>query len=505
MFVDDDFLLPGLVLAGPQKGSNPISSVTTRNTASCRADHSAQPKTGHVHVQKLISKVHSGQGRSGTIKSSEARHVRSLAQHRNAHKESSKEPLPTLEQETMDDSDLDGAPLDGSLSPQSNTQPIVNAREQASLSSPAASTHFQSKDLARIPTLQHASDILYADTQVDIDMGMSTPLVAYAELPCLAQKSASLVHESAALEHEQAMDESPLQPTIEQDGPPEVVPSTQGAQAGQQMHLVVAPAEVAPALVTDIVVNEGECPRGGCDHSELAEAAQTTRASASTVEPPMPTQTLEMDATSDKKVTAPSEVVVVEDEASLAVAAQATLEALATVPADLHASMQTIACTTMSQAAAVGSGEVACSLRPPHRRMQIRRLGSHKRQKTKDHQAKLAPATKNDFRHVDVLLGDWVRNGGRSHTVKVVDASGSEPPLVEFQPSAGISLPIERAEGVWSLNGYALDEIGSTKNVLRWQHTISGATRLWWRPGTEVPADDLPSREMPSPQKPVHR
>jgi len=89
---------------------------------------------------------------------------------------------------------------------------------------------------------------------------------------------------------------------------------------------------------------------------------------------------------------------------------------------------------------------------------------------------------------VDVLLGNWVRNEGRTHTVNVCCTGGSEPSHIGFRPTVGsMPMPIEHKDGTWSLNGYVLDEAKSDKEVLRWRHVVSGAVRTWWRPGSRAP------------------
>jgi len=84
---------------------------------------------------------------------------------------------------------------------------------------------------------------------------------------------------------------------------------------------------------------------------------------------------------------------------------------------------------------------------------------------------------------VGVLLGSWVRDGGRTHTVTLDSVAGDKLGAVQFCPTGGSSpMPFARTEDTWSLNGYILDEARSTKDVLRWRHTASHAVRTWWRP-----------------------
>jgi hypothetical protein len=98
---------------------------------------------------------------------------------------------------------------------------------------------------------------------------------------------------------------------------------------------------------------------------------------------------------------------------------------------------------------------------------------------------------------VDVLLGNWVRDGGRLHSVQLNGAAGDslQPGAIEFLPTAGGSpKPIVRVTGSWSLNGYTLDEGRSTATVLHWRHAASGAVRTWWRPGSKASSEELVGR-----------
>jgi len=99
---------------------------------------------------------------------------------------------------------------------------------------------------------------------------------------------------------------------------------------------------------------------------------------------------------------------------------------------------------------------------------------------------------------VDVLLGHWVRDGGRTHAVHSTAGEGAE-----FLPGGGRSpKPILKSAGTWCLSGYVLDESRSTKQVLRWQHTDSRAVRTWWRPGCEGPSNEMLSPERTLAQPP---
>merc|ERR1712129_236477 len=109
----------------------------------------------------------------------------------------------------------------------------------------------------------------------------------------------------------------------------------------------------------------------------------------------------------------------------------------------------------------------------------------------------LPPACQFD---VDVLLGNWMRDGGRTHVVQLIGGAGGghELSAIEFWPAGGSSgKPIVRTGGRWSLNGYVLDEGGSMEDVLKWRHTASGSVRTWWRPTSKAPAHEGPLAPPP--------
>jgi hypothetical protein len=523
MFIDDEFLLPGLVATGSPKGLVPTNNSAIHQTTSCRVRQSAQPKIDHLHVEQPTIKMHAGQGRSGTATSSEAQHALSIA----GKKRCDQKVVPSLEQEPVDDSDLDGVSLDGTLSPQ-RKQPTGIAQEQPLYSSLAVPTSLTCEGMStfgRTSSKEIAGvEVSYADTQIDGELSHTAHHLASGEIPGDIERSRAAEHERAVNESLLPTIEQPLQPTIEQDGPPEIVPSTQQQVVASMQRtegMVVQVGEVAHKSEPLVSANSTGAGSAGGDEcsrvAEVAAAVQGTRVSASSVDPPKPTQTLEMDTARGKEALASLEIISVED-ANLPVV-EAAVEALPTVPGDIQGPSQTTTSMPRSssqilQAEPVPTGDAASLSQPPRRRMQLRRLGSQKRQLSAgttpkssprhSKQSKLAPSANSDvFAKVDALLGDWMRNGRRTHTVKVVNGARGE--IVEFQPSAGSSLPIEREENVWSLNGYALDEVNSTTSVLRWQHATSGATRLWWRPGAEAPADDMLSHETPASPKPMHR
>jgi len=80
------------------------------------------------------------------------------------------------------------------------------------------------------------------------------------------------------------------------------------------------------------------------------------------------------------------------------------------------------------------------------------------------------------------LLGQWVRDGGRTH--KVVWTPGPAGSFLEFRPADGSkrAIPIVLEGSTWVLNGFCLDVARSSAELLRWENPTTGAERSWRRP-----------------------
>mmetsp|Transcript_120560 Transcript_120560/g.213249 ORF Transcript_120560/g.213249 Transcript_120560/m.213249 type:complete len:724 (+) Transcript_120560:62-2233(+) len=92
----------------------------------------------------------------------------------------------------------------------------------------------------------------------------------------------------------------------------------------------------------------------------------------------------------------------------------------------------------------------------------------------------------------EMLIGAWVRDGGRTHEVVRLPGEASDGAAqLEFQPTDGERsrrMPILRSGDTWNLNGFLLDITTSSPKLLRWEKQPGGQVRNWWRPSSAVPA-----------------
>mmetsp|Transcript_2108 Transcript_2108/g.4806 ORF Transcript_2108/g.4806 Transcript_2108/m.4806 type:complete len:600 (+) Transcript_2108:3-1802(+) len=95
----------------------------------------------------------------------------------------------------------------------------------------------------------------------------------------------------------------------------------------------------------------------------------------------------------------------------------------------------------------------------------------------------------------EVLLGPWVRDGGRTHEVVRVPQCGPAEGFLEFRPIDGArttGMPIVREGGSWVLNSFRLICEESSTELLRWCKPSTGAVRTWRRGSVTAKASDAP-------------
>jgi hypothetical protein len=505
MFVDGEILLPGLNLVAGSAHASLECSPDSLSRVSRGTQLATMPKHSIMHVQKAIVKTHSGQGRSGASNQKEVKHARQGA----SETQQTKTPILDRSQDMIVDSELDGAALDDTPSSnegtlkntQQNAEEMEQPQENAS-PLPIATGEAAQKDAcgeamtrAKTTTELLKGAYMYADTQVDIDMGFAPPDADPASTTCSIDGDANV-----------GPDESPLVPTIEQDGPPEVVPasSQKPAEGTRSRYISIADVVAAEGISTNVDQQHqgsqvGAVPADGAASAPVGIEPVCEHASAPTSD----------DGVVMGNETKPASEVVLVEELTLAMTEKENKEAQPTVPAMSEETNARLASEMSSQPAKLEDASMKSvqGAVAPQRRRVVRRLGSQRRLPSAAPSAGIkrsvpiekVPCVSAPTFDVDVLLGNWVRNGGRTHTVNVCCTGGSEPSQIEFRPTLGsMPMPIEHADGTWSLNGYVLDEANSEKNVLRWRHTISGAVRTWWRPDAKAPVGE-DREEAPQP------
>jgi len=521
MFVDAEFLLPGLAQIEPKLASF-VTSCGLKQATSGNMRQAPSPKPAHLHVKKSIIKAQHGPCRSRAIVLSEAGLPGAATNE--MVEELPHSSLHNGEHHAVGEHAVDASALDGSLASEAKCT-IAHAPSEGaaqdpqetlpkSAQLPSAEAHALGAALADVdvPTNAHKQMVcstyryMYADTQVvDVDMGIRTSMMASSD-----------AHDRSNMPVDMDQDEGggSLQPTIEQDGPPALAATPpQGPQESTS-----GTSDLAPIAAAEADATERACaatPRSGemAVQSATHKPCFTSSDVSETVSAHTSTPLMEEDITLEQDATRPCAmaVVVVEDDMPFKEADAPNAEAHAKQPDEVARCDERLD-VDMVVAPTPGTGDIldvafnsdAAALRvcaalpaavhPQCAEVPLHGSGSQQQPRLCD------PAVSTDAYpfDVDVLLGDWVRDGGRTHVVELNGGAGDsrEPGAIEFWPAGGKSpKPIVRTAGTWALNGYILDEARSDKEVLRWGHVSSGDVRTWWRPGAKTPSDMSPSRE----------
>eukprot|EP00747_Dinoflagellata_sp_TGD_P036661 gnl/TRDRNA2_/TRDRNA2_138616_c0_seq1.p1 gnl/TRDRNA2_/TRDRNA2_138616_c0~~gnl/TRDRNA2_/TRDRNA2_138616_c0_seq1.p1 ORF type:complete len:569 (-),score=135.04 gnl/TRDRNA2_/TRDRNA2_138616_c0_seq1:291-1997(-) len=142
---------------------------------------------------------------------------------------------------------------------------------------------------------------------------------------------------------------------------------------------------------------------------------------------------------------------------------------------------------SLSQAVPAVSGEPPESVEPvllPTQEMhQDGKQASPERLATPTADAEAGPSAAgglelDELWSASVLVGAWVRDGGKHHDVV---PGPEENSLLFRQSTESEGLPILRSGGTWVLNGFELDTEQSTNQELRWVKPSNGASRCWQR------------------------
>lgn len=504
MFVDDEFLLPGLAKLSPCDEISAVASRSTKQSINRRSPHTPSPKPASMRVQKSIGKVQSGgQGRSGTARPTE----RWSGVSDKMTKEESKLPEGHSRKAKLETSTSTTASQPEQTPAPCATEDLDTLRKDANDAPNSAL-----KEIA-------CNMYMYADTQVDMAIagadeeedafqdGTTTAMEESAMQATIEQDIAASTPQDIAASTPQEMSDAASDgaPTVSADGghkdaasdaaPTMTAECAQMAgdrdksAASEAVPMEEEPSEELPAVQTctpvleeDVVLNHDamqaslmqleatEAMGVDSEHKMISLAAADASEEGAALEvagrdvPEMQGEGAALEVTGrDPQGGAQATVVIVEDELPLTagdadgegnvpeVAGQDIEEMQGADPVP-HASMSTAVTTEVTTA-----------------------------------------MDKGHAIDVNELLGNWVRDGGRTHLVELNGAAGDSqvPGALEFLPSGGgCSKPIVRVEGTWALNGYTLDEARSTATVLRWQHAASGALRTWWRPGSKAPRQE---------------
>lgn len=513
MFVDAEFLLPGLSQIEPTLAS--FTSPDSKPATSGNTRRAPSPKPTHLHVKKSIVKAQHGPGRPRTIVRREVGLSHTAAKEMLV--DSPHSSLHDGEHHAAVEEEVDGSGLDGGLASEAkatieHTHSVgVGVAQDPHSMAPSsaqrafAGAHSPAAALADVGPSTNAhkqmvsNTYMYADTQVvDVEMDIRATVVASSDALDASKMPGDVEHDEGG---------GSLQPTIEQDVPPALAATPpQGLP-----ELACGVLDYAPTVAAETHAKETGCanthPNGETgEHNATHKACSTSSQVPGEVSAHAGTP-FEQDAAGRSAMA----VLVVEDDMPLAEAVAHNAEA-ATKHADELRRCDERPDVDMVDAPTIGTGDIvdvafnsdAAALRvcaalpaavhPQCAEVLLHSSGSQQQPRLSD----LGVTTHAYPFDVDVLLGDWVRDGGRTHVVKLNGAAGDshEPGAIEFWPAEGKSpKPIVRTAGTWTLNGYTLDEPRSSKEVLRWGHASSGTVRAWWRPGAKSPSDESPARK----------
>jgi hypothetical protein len=458
MFVDGELLLPGLKqFLSLRQAPDTSRSAKTQDLSryKCRMP---SPKvsslSAHLRVQKTVMKVASGQGRSGA--SLQKKMPKTSASRADAKREEDRAPT-YMYADTQVDVDM---------------------------------AHAASVDRSR--ELPHGAK----DTQVEADMGISAP----STLP---------VKDATCMDVD--VEESPLQPTIEQDA---AAASASSPHASQEVSLEASAAAptIAQSALPDNAAREKDGSEmndegeelEGASHSSQKASGHSQRSEAPN-EPAVGntcTPVLEEDVAADARN---SEVVMVVSEDEVTASRAQACSQCAAVAQPPRAQLPEQVAEMAEELGQRGNGEASVQADAADVVAPGDNSNSAAASEGDAIQAPSVPALAEGPActfEVETLLGNWVRDGSRKHTVQLsmTAGDGHESIDVEFLPEGGADpKPIVRLAGAWNLNGYVLDEARSTQEVLRWRHAASSAVRTWWREDSEAvpfPAVASPDAEL---------